>query len=119
MKKIIFLLLLPTLWGIKARAQDTTSMSMRPITHIQVSNEMYQNNSQFYNKDNFFDNSKPYTTGNGTYWTPGYSNPANRNNFTNNGVAPNTSINPVNTYIQENLKTESNTFIIPVNVIHR
>lgn len=119
MKKIFYLLAAGIFAGITAKGQDTTSLSMKPVTHIQVSNEMYQNHPQFYNKDNFFDNSKAYTTGNGTYWVPGYSNPANRSSTITNGLAPNTSVNPVNTYIQENLRTGQNTFIIPRNVIHR
>jgi hypothetical protein len=37
---------------------------------------MYINNSQFYNKDNTFQNAIP--TGNGLYVTPGNSNPINQ-----------------------------------------
>lgn len=123
MKKMIFLLACIGFTALKVSAQVTGDVSNRPITHIQTSNEMYQNHSQFTNKDNKFDNSRPYLTGNGTYWVPGYSNPANRDNNTRNGLAPNTSVNPiqtdpVNTYIQENLRTGQNTIIIPRNVIN-
>lgn len=109
--------------NVRAQAQMTGDISNRPATHIQTSNEMYQNHSQFFNKDNTFDNSKPYLTGNGTYWVPGYSNSANRDNNTQNGLAPNTSVNPqqvnpVNSYIQENLRTNTSTVVIPRNVIN-
>lgn len=122
--KTLILLIGAIITGFAAKAQITGEFANLPITHIQTANEMYQNNSQFTNKDNKFDNSKPYLTSNGTYWVPGYSNPANRERNTQNGLAPNTSINPVqsdviNYYIQENLNTEnSNTIIIPRNVIN-
>lgn len=122
--KTLILLIGAILVGVSANAQITGEFANLPTTHIQTANEMYQNNSQFTNKDNKFDNSKPYLTSNGTYWTPGYSNPANRERNTQNGAAPNTSINPIqsdpiNYYIQENLNTDyNNTIIIPRNVIN-
>jgi hypothetical protein len=132
MKKIVLLSMLVAGAWYGANAQQPTvvitpepdRMSEIPQTHIQVSNEMYQNHSQFYNKDNRIDPSKTYMTGNGTYWVPGYSNSANRNMHTQNGLAPNTSVNPqgagpVNTYIQENLRTNTSTVIIPRQVIIR
>src|SRR4051812_4630891 len=109
MKKIALLMGLAVLTGFKVFAQAVPVHILEPIepvrtvvyeqqpafsnlppTHIQTSNESFQNNSQFMNKDNFIDPSKIYTTSNGTYWTPGYSNPANRN-YNTEGLAPNTS----------------------------
>lgn len=122
--KTLILLIGAIIVGFTANAQITGEFANLPITHIQTANEMYQNNSQFMNKDNKFDPNKPYLTSNGSYWVPGYSNPANRDRNTQNGSAPNTSINPlqsdpINSYIQENLNTENNnTIIIPRNVIN-
>ncbi|RYY26978.1 MAG: hypothetical protein EOO04_10025 [Chitinophagaceae bacterium] len=42
---------------------------------------MYQNNSQFYNKDNVLRSPSP--VGNGQYVTPGNSNPLNQNLYRN------------------------------------
>lgn len=81
--------------GIAGIAKAQTGAMQVPATHIQSPpNATYQNNSQFYNKDNHATAVKPgiSTTGNGTYWTPGYSNDANRNAFSH-GLAPNTSVN--------------------------
>ena len=132
MKKIILLAMLigGTWFGAYAQeprvviTPEPDRMAEIPQTHIQVANEMHQNHSQFYNKDNRIDPGKTYMTGNGTYWVPGYSNSANRNQHTRDGMAPNMSINPqgagpVNTYIQENLRTNTSTVIIPRNVIIR
>lgn len=75
---------------------STYAQSSLDKTHIpEPPNATFQNNAQFYNKDNKNVATREHimTTGNGTYWAPGYSNDANRVPYTIGGMAPNTSVN--------------------------
>lgn len=81
MKTILYIIPM-LLLATGAKAQDTARLSAPPPTHIQQpANAVYQNNSQFYNKDNQIDPSKTYMTGNGQYIEPGYRHNVNRSNF--------------------------------------
>ena len=59
------------------------------LEYADQGSRMYINNSQFYNKDNFFQNAIP--TGNGFYVRPGNSNPVNRD-LNQGPVAPSGTI---------------------------
>jgi hypothetical protein len=87
MKKICALMMIAlTAGAINGFAQQqVTYTTNQPITHIQgIDNASYQNNSQFYNKDNALATGTS-TTGNGAYDVPGYSNPINSNYNTTMG----------------------------------
>lgn len=80
MKPFIILILLASLDGY---AQDSTAITNTPPTHIKLAeNATFQNNSQFYNKDNKI-GMENTSTGNGTYIPLGYSNNVNRGSNTN------------------------------------
>ncbi len=54
------------------------------IPASQSDNATYENNSQFYNKDNNVEpNTNSVPQSNGAYTQPGYSNPANRSTIQN------------------------------------
>ncbi|RYD55521.1 MAG: hypothetical protein EOP56_15515 [Sphingobacteriales bacterium] len=94
MKKIFLGLIM--MIGVTAISKAQVGMSNLPPTHIQSSppNATFQNNSQFYNKDNHSIGTRQGAsmTSNGTYWTPGYSNESNRQPYTD-GLAPTMSVN--------------------------
>lgn len=79
MKTIFFLLTIGfSVVGFNATAQQQVVYTTnQPATHIQgIENASYQNNSQFYNKDNALGTGTT-NGGNATYSQPGYSNPIN------------------------------------------
>jgi hypothetical protein len=81
MKKIFALMTIAmTVGAINSFAQQqVTYTTNQPATHIQgIDNASYQNNSQFYNKDNALGTGTS-SVGNGAYDMPGYSNPINSN----------------------------------------
>jgi hypothetical protein len=77
MKPIIMITLM--LLSAGSYAQDSIFITNRASTHIPTHpNATYQNNSQFYNKDNQIDMNKTIGSSNGIYIQPGYSNNVNR-----------------------------------------
>ena len=65
----------PTVLSVN-RPMDTYS------NHADQGRATYQNNSQFYNKDNVLSSAAP--RGNGDYYQPGNSNPINHDIYSNN-----------------------------------
>jgi len=74
--------------GLYAEAQQrpTVLSVRRPLdpysNYADQGRAMYQNNSQFYNKDNILTSDVP--RGNGDYTQPGNSNPINHDIYSNN-----------------------------------
>jgi hypothetical protein len=89
------MMILAVIGACSGKVMAQTYMSV-DRNHIQSPpNASYQNNSQFYNKDNKITYDGANMNSNGTYWQPGYSNDANRNRVSS-GVLPSTSVNSSN-----------------------
>lgn len=82
--------------------QQVTYTTNQPTTHIQgIENASYQNNSQFYNKDNALGTGTS-TAGNGAYDMPGFSNPVN-SNYSRSVGSNNSRLHSVTIYGHENV----------------